>query len=90
MPTWALSLLTPIINWLLSWVERGFSALVHFLTFRWKMGEIVDKDQKQADKVEAIRAKIIELKKKGLPVPPELDQELIRESRKIDIGERFP
>ena len=95
MPVWLLNaiigpIVGPVINWLLAKIDLGVVELYEIISFYLRAKKITDGDDEQAKKVENVIARIRALKVQGLPVPPELDQELFRESAKINFGERFP
>ena len=87
--SWLALIVTPIVTWLLSLAERSISSLIRIFTFRRKLRKISEGNDAQAQEIDKIIKRIRALKAKGLPVPPELDEELVRESSKINIGAGF-
>lgn len=85
-----------MIDWLVSlatkaglnWLWGKVSQLASWLYLKWqiylKSREIQKQNDAQAAIVEAIRQQIIALVAAGQPVPPELEEKLIEESRKLN------
>lgn len=78
--------LTYLLNWLLGKAQELFSFLYAEWKKRKEAKEIKDKNESQADKVQAIADEIQRLVNAGLPVPQTLKDQLLHESRNLSDG----
>lgn len=88
--SWLVSaIVTPIIQYLGNALVKGVELLFKFIALYQSRKRKLEGAQKQAELVDSIVDQIKKLRAEGKPVPPELEQRLVDESSKINIGKPY-
>lgn len=84
------AIITPVITYVGGALAKGVVYMFNFYAQYQRSKEKFDQTIHQSELVDSIAEQIKALQKQGKPVPPELEQRLVDESSKINVGKSSP